>query len=705
MKILSAVLGLAMVWAIALPSSAQAQNTGAPDSSTSASGANSENRAGQEAKEATEMSLEDLANVEVYSASKHLQHTSDAPASVTIVTASEIQKFGYRTLADVLRSVPGFYITYDRNISYVGVRGFGRLGDWNSRVLLLVDGHRINVSPFGQAMLGTEFPVDVDLIDRVEVVRGPSSSLYGSNAFFAVINVITRKSHQLQGWEFSFEPGSFETYKGRASYGGQLKGVEMLLSTTVYNSQGPTLFFPEFNSPATNNGIAEHANDEVHEHVLATFSYRGFILQGVFSQRDKGTPNAYFGTVFNDPRTRNFDDQQYFDLSYEHSLGEKWGLEARTSYDQYRLAAPLAVSAVAGGPVTVDQYSARGNWWTAEAKLSRTLWEKHRLTFGTEIRDNLKQNQGYFLSASNTFEQDLNSNWNWGIYVQDDYAVTPKLSLSAGVRHDRYPRGAVNGTATGQLPVSTVLTSFGGTTNPRLGLIYHPYEKTTLKLLYGTAFRAPEAFETTPDVGGFVEDNLALKPETIKSLEVVAEQQLGQRFKLSGSVFRNRVDHLITLEPDSNSGLLFYANSEAVQATGTEIEFTGRFPGGLLGRASVSFVDAHDTSQGAPPLSNSPGQIAQINLSVPMVRKRILASFEGQYLGPRRTLAGNTVGAFQVVNVTLLSHAFSEQHVDVSASLYKILDKRYSDPGRPEDPEDTIQQDGRTFRIAVTIRF
>src|SRR5580658_8569285 len=173
----------------------------------------------QDVKDLSEVSLEELSNIQVYSASKHLQSASDAPASVTVVTADEIQKYGYRNLADILRSVPGFYVTYDRDYTFVGVRGFGRLGDWNSRILVLIDGHRINNNVLGQAMLGNEFLVDVDMIERVEIVRGPSSSLYGAQAFFAIINVITRKPPELKRLEVSFAPGNFGTYQGRASYG------------------------------------------------------------------------------------------------------------------------------------------------------------------------------------------------------------------------------------------------------------------------------------------------------------------------------------------------------------------------------------------------------------------------------------------------------------------------------------------------------
>src|SRR5947208_12775182 len=178
------------------------------------------------------------------------------------------QKYGYRTLADILRSVRGFDITYDRNFTYAGVRGINRPETCNSRVLLLIDGHRINNNIYEQAMLGTEFPLDVDLIDRVEVVRGPSSSLYGTSAFFAVINVITRKAEQLNGWELSFEPASFETYKGRVSYGGKYRGRDAILSSSFYDSRGQTLFYPEFNSAATNNGIARNADYDAYQHFL-----------------------------------------------------------------------------------------------------------------------------------------------------------------------------------------------------------------------------------------------------------------------------------------------------------------------------------------------------------------------------------------------------------------------------------------------------
>ena len=95
--------------------------------------------------------------------------------------------------------------------------------------------------------------------------------------------------------------------------------------------------------------------------------------------------------------------------------------------------------------------------------------------------------------------------------------------------------------------------------------------------------------------------------------------------------------------------------------------------------------------------------MAKCNLAVP-IGPRLFAGVEGQFLGRRLTLAQNSVSSYQIFNVTLLGHTFGK-HLDLAASVYNILDKKYFDPGRPEDPENAIQQDGRNFRIKITVRF
>ena len=639
----------------------------------------------QGAKDLSEASLEELTNIQVYSASKHMQSASEAPASVTVVTADEIQKYGYRNLADILRSVPGFYVTYDRDYTFVGVRGFGRLGDWNSRILVLIDGHRINNNVLGQAMLGNEFLVDVDMIERVEIVFGPSSSLYGANAFFAVINVITRTVKDVKDWELSFQTGSFGTNEGRATYGHQFHDLGVLLSGTFYDSQGQTLFFPQFNSPATDHGITSDTDYESYKHILATLTFHGFTLQGLFATRDKGVPTAYFGAIFNDPAAYNVDSHQYVSLDYQHSIG-KWQLDADTSYDQARLQGPVPEAPLmAGEPVVLNTYSFRGNWWTGEAKVSRDLFERNHLTLGTEIRDNLRQDQGDLANPPNVFTPEPNSSLITAVYAQDEFGITSRITLNAGVRYDHY-------------------STFGGTLNPRAAVIYRPAEKTALKLLYGNAFSAPDVYETSPNFGAFYDDNFKLKPERIQSLEARVEQALGQYFQLSSGVYRNRISDLITLVQVPADQAFQYQNDGSAQATGVDVALSGRATNGLQGKASFDYVDAHNDNAGHPALDNSPGPMAKLNLIVPLIGQRLFAGVEGQFLGRRLTLLQNSLSSYQVFNLTLLGHTVGK-HLDVAASVFNLLDKKYFDPGRPEDPEDAIQQDGRSVRIKITGRF
>ena len=157
------------------------------------------------------MNLDQLMKVEVpvvYGASKHEQKITEAPSAVSIITADDIKKSGHRTLREILNGVRGFYVTFDRMYSYIGVRGVNRPGDFGGRVLITVDGHRMNDPIYDSALSGTDAFLDVDMIDRVEVIRGPGSSLYGNNAVFAVINVITRKASTFQWGEVSGSVGS-----------------------------------------------------------------------------------------------------------------------------------------------------------------------------------------------------------------------------------------------------------------------------------------------------------------------------------------------------------------------------------------------------------------------------------------------------------------------------------------------------------------
>jgi outer membrane receptor protein involved in Fe transport len=636
----------------------------------------------QSVPDLAEASLEQLGNIKVYSASKHLQPAGDAPSSVTVITADEIREHGYRTLADILQTVRGFFVTYDRNYSSVGVRGFARPGDFDTRVLLLVDGHRLNDNVYNEAMIGTEFPMDIDLIERIEIIRGPVSSLYGSNAFLAVINIITRRGQDFKGLELSSEAGSFNTYEGRVSYGRKLQALEFLVSGTFYGSRGHNqLFYPEYDTPQTNHGIASHADDDQIGSALATLSFRDFTLQSAFGSREKGIPTGAYGTIFDNPGTRTNDSHNYIDFSYEHTFAKSWQVMARTFYDRYTYDGTyLYPSPTDPAQISPNLDFADGKWWGAELQLTKTVWRRNRITLGGEYRDNLRQNQSsYNLNPFSLLLDDKRQSFVGAVYLQDEVTITKSLSLNAGVRYDYY---------------STIQAS----TDPRAALIYRPWNQSAFKLIYGEAFRAPNVYELYYSVAPNL-PSPQLNPEKIRASEFVWEQGLASHLWVSTSAFYNDIEGLITQQPVGPNCLIF-RNLQNATSGGVELEVKGQTSSGLEGRASYSFQETKDdvTDQ---LLSNSPRNLVKLSMSQPTLKRRLFLSLDAQYTSRIQVPSGGSVSPFSVVNFTVLGRNLGK-HVDVSASIYNLLDKKYFDPSSGDTVQQANQQDGRSFRIKMT---
>jgi len=643
-----------------------------------------------------DMSLEELMEVEidsVYGASKYKQKVADTPASITIVTADEIKRYGYQTLADVLKDVPGFYVTYDRDYDYVGVRGFGRPGDYNSRILLLVDGHRINDNIDDQAFIGTDLPVDVDLIDRVEVIRGPNSSLYVASALLAVINIVTKTVQEAKGLETSEELASYGAYKSRGTYGREFtNGLRMLLSGTYYNSHGhDSLFFQAFDTPATNNGIAQNDDHGRFDQLFANLSYGDFRLEMVYGSREKQIPTASFGSLFNDPGAYTIDTREYLDLQYDRHFGGDWGVMARVSYDRYPFgfAAAYDLSALGLPSRVINKEVSIGQWWGAEVAVSKKLFDNQTLIFGSEFRDNFQQNQtDYLVQPYMPVLDSRERSTIWGVYGQDEIRLRSNLILDLGLRHDQY-------------------STFGGTTNPRAALIYDLFNETTLKFMYGQSFRAPndsELYFQVPNPGA--QNPLAnpnLKPETAKTTELVLEQGFDRNIRLVASGYYYPIRGLISAVNDPASGAIVYENSQRVDLKGLEFTLKRQSNSGLEAGATLSLEDARDVDTGSW-LTNSPHALGQANLSVPLFRKRLFASTNLEYVSKRKTLAGDFAGAYLVPNFTLFTRG-ALKGCEVSASLYNAFNNLYVDPGSVEHVEDVIPEDGRNFRLKLTYHF
>jgi iron complex outermembrane receptor protein len=622
-------------------------------------------------------SLEALLVVPVDSvegAARHMQRVTEAPASVTVITASDIETFGWRTLADVLRSVRGFHVTYDRNYSYIGVRAFGRPTDYNNRLLVLLNGHRVNDSIYDGALVGSEFPADLAMVDRVEVVRGPGSALYGTSAFFAVVNVITKRGAHVSAGDVQLEVGSLDTYKLRASHGwSDADGRDLLFSVTRYQSGGNgALYFPEFDSPDTNHGLSTGNDADRATDFLATARVGDFQFNGVLGDRTKRVPTGSWGTTFNDPGFFTRDVRGWAALGYSHDVGAA-SVTVNGYYDRYHYSGlypfgPLyddgAFADAVGGDATV-------RWRTG----------RHAFTTGVEQRSNLRQNQWYGLEAAREID-DHRSSHEMAVFAQDEIALTSRLTAVVGARYDWW-------------------SLKGGTGRPRLGLVYRTADDTSIKALYGEAYRAPNLYELYY-TSAPVETAASLKPELARTGELVFERRLGRRVRATATGYYTRSSNLIDPEFGYDESV-HYANKEAARSSGVELEAESRWASGVMARGSVAIQRAKAIGTDLR-LSNAPGELATIHVAAPFWRRQIVAASESIFTGVRATVGGEMLPSFWVSNLTV-TYRPVRLPLTVAASLYNAFDARYADAVGVEFRQLAIPQDGRTAALRVTAKF
>ncbi len=624
------------------------------------------------------MSIEELARVKVYSASRHLENANEAPASVSIVTAEDIQHYGWRTLGEVLRSLRGFYTSYDRNYTYLGLRGFLRPGDYNSRMLLLIDGHRMNDTLYDTAAVGTEFPLDLDLVDHIEVIRGPSSSLYGTNAFFGVINVITRRPSTGTTLEVSGANASFLSRDGRLTGSFKNGRISGLVSGSMYRDAGVAqLFYPQFDSPETNNGTAQNVDGQHVAHAFADIAIGNWRIEGLYGSRTKTLPTADYGTNFNDPGTQDTDTRAYVDVSYQRKISDVTDLDIRGYYDSYRY---IAVGAY-GGTYSPERYLAfmkgDADWLGLEGNLGRQIG-KHRITVGGQYQYSLRVNQKSWAEGQPPVIDDTHTPFMAAAYAEAELKLRSNLTLNAGGRMDWFD-------------------TFGVTFSPRIALIYTPTPQTTLKYIFGRAFRSPNAYESYyADYVNVGPPNPKLQPENITSQDLVLVHSFRPWLQFTAEGFYNRLGNLIDQVPDPSTGLSHFVNEGLNSGKGLDFEVEIKRPSGLSGRLSYTLADARDNSllstvpsnnSPAARLVNSPLNMVKLNATVPISRPAFLG-VELLYTSAEQSYQGTRVSPWFLANLT-----FSTKPLwggwQFSASCYNVLDRTWFSPGTP----DTIQPD------------
>lgn len=631
---------------------------------------------GMKADQLVELPFEQLLTLEVSSASRYPQKIGEAPSAAVVVDAAQIRAFGYRTLADVLRSMPGLYITEDHSWNYIGVRGFARPGDYNTRVLLLVDGYRSNDNIYNQAYLGNEFMVDIDLIERVEFIPGPGASVYGDNAFFGVINVITKSAAALQGSTVSAAAGSHDSYQAGYRYGNRYdNGAELVMAVTHYDSQGRDWFSPEYNA------VAHDLDGERYTKLFAKLRYQEWTLEGGYMKRPRQNPAAPYGVEFGDTRMETVDTHAFLNASYNTALSQTLDLSGTLYYGAFDYDGNYPYP----GTLNVDR--SRGRRAGGELRLLSTAFSGHKLMGGVEYQKDLRQMQRNDdrTPPLNYFTQNTEPH-KYGVFVQDEYALRDDLLLNAGLRYDHY-------------------STTGGTANPRLALIYHPAPGNGFKLLYGSAYRTPNAYElyySSELTASTYKGNPNLDPERIKTYEAVFEKTLGGAWHGTLSLFRYNITDLISQVRDPLDNKLVFVNAEDMHASGVELTVDKYWQNGARLTGNVSLQEAR-SDEDDEWLINSPRVLGKVALAVPL-GDAWQAGGELQYTGKRRTEDGEA-GAYTLANLTM-SRRDVVKGLDIAVSAYNLFDKEYDAPAdRGVFVQDVLRQDGRTLCIKLDYRF
>jgi outer membrane receptor for ferrienterochelin and colicins len=606
----------------------------------------------------------DLPTVEAVSL--HAQTLAEAPANVTVITAAEIRQYGYRTLAEALSSVAGFYVTYDHQYHYVGVSGISLPGDFNTRFLVMLNGHPLTDNIYNSnGFFGQDFGLDMDLVDRIEIIRGPTSALYGSNGILANINVVTRSPVDAEPLRVSTETDSAGERKLSLSSGIYLgHGANLLVSASVFNNTG-------FGADDGERGY----------HTFAHLIWHNWSFTAYFNAREKQAPIGVGSSLMFDPNQYIVDSRNFASAVYRHSAGPgeiKW----QTSYDQYRYHDRFDYPDPSGGIETERDFN-RGDWVDSQLTYEVPLSGVGPLTVGLSGSWDLRAEQynvvdGVRLNYTNQPQRGV------AFFAQQEWKLSPRWQLYGGLRLDD-------------------TRFYGRALSPRVALVFQQSARTVYKLVYGRPFRNPSAFEQFYNDGGLAYVAApSLRPETAETFEASLERRVGGNWTVVARAYHytiSRVIEAVTLP----SGAQQYQNTGRDATQGAEFTLTDK----LWDRVEASGSSSFGHAEGGPfmqTLANSPAVISKARLGVPFgsgdAKGRWFAAASLQYLSARYSWTGARLGGAALADFTLTGKL--SRRFDLQAGVRNAFNKQYDDPIYLN--LDRIAGEGRSVYLRLVCR-
>ena len=615
----------------------------------------------------------------VQAATLHMQTLDQVPANVSVITASDIRNFGYRTLGDALDGVRGFYMTNDQIYGYAGTRGISVPGDYNSRFLVMINGHPMTDNIYNSnGFFGQDFGLDMDLVERIEIIRGPSSALYGSNGMLANINIVTKSPVDHERVRVSTEMDSLGERKTIVSSSMDLgHGANLLISGSIFNYGSRDFFVSQYNTPETNSGIARGGNQKGY-HSFANLIWRDWRITTLFNSRDNRPPLTWApDALFNVQGNRVTDGRNFAEAAYTHNLANSSTVRWSLSYDSYRY---LDRSYYAGDNGDIDGRTInKGDWITSQLSYSIPVAKKGTFTFGGVGRYELRTLQTYtFVSPTPATEVDLNNpDRTMGAFSQVEYELSSKVRVLGGLRYD-FSR------------------NYNRYLSPQAALVYQMTPRTTHKLVYGRPYRNPSAFEQYYGDSASYTASGGLRQERAQAVEYSLERKVAGRLSAIANVYQYRINDLIQANALEN-GFQQYVNGENYRSTGVEFELSGvvrervQLSGSITRQKAVSGVNRDW-------IANSPEHMGKLRAATPIFKNRLTISSMLNYIGERGTRDGGTVKGFALVDFTATTNHLHRQF-DIQFGLRNALDKSYLHPIALAI--DRMPGDGRTAYVKL----
>ncbi|MFO0588985.1 MAG: TonB-dependent receptor [Polyangiaceae bacterium] len=639
---------------------------------------------------------------QVSAASRTVESLDDAPSSVSLVEKPEIQAFGYPTIYEALRGVRGIALSNDRAYPTAQVRGIGQPGDYGNRFLVLSDGHVLNENVGASSFLAQEARADLGDVERIEIVRGPGSLLYGTGAISGVVNLELRPPDAPSEAHASMGVYDDNVAHARAGFTYNFgKGRSVWASVSAARSDGVDLPVPLPGYPRDALPIAHRVDSFASIGTAGRATLGALTAQWFYHQREQILPVGAYGSTFDDPGSTLQDRRFSGEIRFEPRLRDDIQLFTRAHGNYYF--APEMYATSEG--VYHEHYT--GMWFGAEARLVVTPRPWLRFSVGADGQ--------WSPEATMT-----------GV-VQSPSGDAPYLD-----EHHPYVAGALYATAEGAPRTwfrfsggvrLNVYSTFGAVVLPRAALIFHPREDHVLKFMGGHAFRAPSVYELYYNDGGLTQlpgadpaRGLMLKPESSWSAELEYSIRFARDWVALAAAHTTVIEGVIGLEEDTSppkdptsAPVVRYVNGKVpVFVVGGDVELRREWRGGLMLSAMYGYQRAQraDATEKDPVLDNVPEHLASVRAVVPVLRDLLSVGLRATLEAPRRIRSDSDERTRPaVIGDATISGAITSTSLRYVLGVYNLADWRYEVPVDSTFASRTMLQNGRRFLLDVQYTF